>query len=118
MAKAVKHQSDTYLAMLECRNTPVDGLASPAQLLMSQQLRSVLPILPRHLESKVVPQLTFQKNRERQQKQQEKPYNKNPKNLKPLLNGQNVWVKLDENTRWQKAVVLQKHEYTPQSYII
>jgi len=66
MSKAVEHQSDPYLAMLEYRNTPVDGLASPAQLLMSRQLRSVLPVLPRHLNSKVIPPSSFQQARERQ----------------------------------------------------
>ena len=38
MAKGVEQQSDPYLAKLEYQNTPVDGLASPVQLLMSQQL--------------------------------------------------------------------------------
>ena len=43
--------SDPYLAMLNVRNTPVDGLASPAQLLMNRRLRSNLPVTHKQLKA-------------------------------------------------------------------
>uniref|UniRef100_A0A0E9RI96 Uncharacterized protein n=1 Tax=Anguilla anguilla TaxID=7936 RepID=A0A0E9RI96_ANGAN len=39
MDKAHAQRSDPCLSLLEYRNTPVDGLRSPAQLLMSRRLR-------------------------------------------------------------------------------
>ncbi len=41
--KAKEDKRDPYLSLLEYRNTPVDGLKSPAQILMSRRLRSILP---------------------------------------------------------------------------
>lgn len=38
MDKAHAQQADPYLSLLEYRNTPVDGLKSPAQLLMSRRV--------------------------------------------------------------------------------
>ncbi|KAK2714651.1 hypothetical protein QYM36_009021 [Artemia franciscana] len=29
-----------------------------------------------------------------------------------------MWVKLDHNARWQKALILEKYEYAPRSYIL
>ena len=118
MSNAIEHQSDPYLAMLEYRKTPVVGLASPAKLLMSRQLRSISPVLPKHLDSKVIPPSSFQQARERQQKLQSESYKRHSKDLKPLLKDQTVWVKLDPNARWQKALILEKYEYAPQSYIL
>ena len=85
---------------------------------MSRQLRSVLPVLPRDLNSKIIPPSSFQQARERQQKLQTESYNRHSKDLKPLLKDQTVWVKLDHNARWQKALILKKYEYAPWSYIL
>ena len=54
LSKALSSQQDPYLAILENRNIPVDGFASPAQLLMSRSLRSTIPTLPQCFESKVI----------------------------------------------------------------
>ena len=43
LTKAKDSGQDPYLVMLEARNIPVDGLATPVQLLCGQTLRSVLP---------------------------------------------------------------------------
>ena len=44
LTKAKIAGRDPYLAMLEYRTTPVDGFITSAQLLMSRQLRSVIPV--------------------------------------------------------------------------
>ena len=41
MTKGSENGEDPYLGLLEYRNTPVDGLASPSQLLMCRQLRTL-----------------------------------------------------------------------------
>ena len=65
LSKALNSQQDPYLAILENRNTPVDGFASPAQLLMSRSLRSMIPTFPQCFESKVIDAQDFQENCER-----------------------------------------------------
>ncbi|XP_064621114.1 uncharacterized protein K02A2.6-like [Lineus longissimus] len=62
---------DPSIALLNFRNTPLDGVGqSPAQLLMSRRLNSKLPILPNLLKPKVVDnaheKLTDRQNRQKQ----------------------------------------------------
>lgn len=54
LIKAVKSNSDFYLALLNFRNTPRDGLSSPANLLMSRRLRCKLPVASQLLKPKPV----------------------------------------------------------------
>ncbi|KAK2713919.1 hypothetical protein QYM36_009716, partial [Artemia franciscana] len=54
MTKASENNEDPYLGLLKYRNTPVDRLALPSQLLMSCQLKSLLPCTSGHLKKKVV----------------------------------------------------------------
>ena len=56
LKKAKKEVSDPYLAILDYRNTPIDGLdASPAQMLIVQRrTRTTLPTAGRLLKPKVV----------------------------------------------------------------
>ena len=53
------------LAMLKYRNTPVDGLASPVQMLMSRNLRSIVPCTGELLSPKIVHHGEFVQNREK-----------------------------------------------------
>ena len=52
--RAKAEGGNALLSILKYRTTPVDGLASPAQLLMGRQLRSVLPTTSKHLEPKTI----------------------------------------------------------------
>ena len=49
-----KHKAMGKIHTSELRNTAVDNLASPAQLLMNRHLKSILPTNPQQLASKVV----------------------------------------------------------------
>ena len=62
LAKA--ENKDPYLSLLEHCNTPVDNLKSPAQLLMSWRLRSILPATTKHLQPQVVCQQSVRERRE------------------------------------------------------
>ena len=52
--RAKAEGGNDLLSILEYRTTPVDGLASPAQVLRGRQLRSVLPTTSKHLEPKTI----------------------------------------------------------------
>ena len=54
MKKAETEHKHPYLSLLELRSTPVDGLASPAQLSMSRRLRSAIPCSEKHLRPVVI----------------------------------------------------------------
>lgn len=54
MDKAKADGRDPYFSLLEYRNTPVDNFKSPAQLLMSRRLRSILPNTTKQLQPEVV----------------------------------------------------------------
>ena len=45
---------DLYLCLLAYRNTVIDNLALPAQLLMGRRLRSNLPVVSSQLQPEVV----------------------------------------------------------------
>ena len=53
LIKAKADGQDLYLCLLENRNTVMDNLASPAQLLMSRRLRTNLPVATSQLQPKV-----------------------------------------------------------------
>lgn len=59
MIKPSKNDDNPYQGLLEYRNTPVDGLAAPAQLLMSHQLQSILLRTTKHQQKKVVSEKEF-----------------------------------------------------------
>uniref|UniRef100_A0A8C6K5V8 Gypsy retrotransposon integrase-like protein 1 n=1 Tax=Nothobranchius furzeri TaxID=105023 RepID=A0A8C6K5V8_NOTFU len=54
--KAKAERKDHYLFLLEHRNAPVDNLGSPAQLLMSRRLRSILATTTKQLKSRIMRQ--------------------------------------------------------------
>lgn len=49
-AKSDGRRRCSHRRLLEYRTTPIDDLASPAQLLMGRQLHSILPATSRHLQ--------------------------------------------------------------------
>ena len=107
---------DPYLALLDYRNTPIDGV-TPAQALMSRRLRSPLPISERKLNPKPVNRTTFHAARQQQQQQQRKHYDRTAKSLPPLEKGDAVRFKKDPQAAWTRGTVIRKHE-APRSYVI
>ena len=118
MTKATESRTDPYIALLEYRNTPVDGAYTPVQLLMSRKTRSMVPALPSHLQPKIIAKPVFEKAREKAQARQQRAHNKNAKELKELSIGEKVWVKFDENSRWRKGVVEKKLRQQERSYLV
>lgn len=104
MRKAKMAGQDPYLAILDHRNTPTQGLGtSPAQRLLSRRTRTLLPIRDSLLEPKVTNNRSgLIKNQQRQAKY----YNQTAKDMDPLKPGDVVRVQpFVPNTLWRKARV-------------
>lgn len=115
LEKAKADHKDPYLSLLEYRNTPVDNFKTPAQLLMSRRLRSVLPCTHQQLKPKVVSHRDTHHRRVHCQKQQKRYYNRSAKPLSALHTGQNI--RFQENGHWKPAVVVRTAD-TARSYHI
>ena len=108
MSKALEDKLDPYLAILEYQNTPIDdGHHSPAELLMSCQLRSALLVTSSQLEPKIVPNLSFEFNRQKKQGIQKSYHDQTAKSLTALKEGQPVWVKLSDKKEVGKSIANQ-----------
>ena len=115
LKKAKKSNSDQYLALLEFRNTPIDGInMSPSQLLMGRRTRTQLPVnesllKPSHDNKKVQSALT------KKQDTQKENYDRGAKPLPELNPGDPIRVR-NENL-WEPGMVESKAD-TPRSYNI
>ena len=113
--KAKESGTDPYLAMLEYRNCPIDNIGSPAQLLMSRRLNSVLPATSTLLEPKTLNPVIVNKGLIQKQQIQKKYYDRASK-IKPLLKeGDNIRILQDK--KWNPGTVIEKCD-TPRSYIV
>ncbi|XP_011664712.2 uncharacterized protein K02A2.6-like [Strongylocentrotus purpuratus] len=114
--KSDKSRSDTYLALLDHRNTPSQGLdTSPAQRLMNRRTRTLLPTSASLLEPRVI--------REREKMQlriakQAYNYNKSAKDLTPLQEGDTVRMQplVQGQKNWERAIV--KRRLDERSYVV
>ena len=52
--KATQDNQDPYMSLLIHRNTNIDNLASPAQMLMGRRLQTNLPVIPKQLKPQSV----------------------------------------------------------------
>ncbi|XP_046857695.1 uncharacterized protein K02A2.6-like [Xenia sp. Carnegie-2017] len=89
LKKCKANGEDPYLALLDYRNTPIDGV-TPAQALMSRRLRSTIPTSQRKLNPKLINRTTFKAARQQQQERQRKHYDRTAKSLAPLEEGEIV----------------------------
>lgn len=104
LKKARLEQRDPYLSLLEYRNAPFGSLATPAQLLISRRLRSILPTTSNHLRPRAVhPDIAIV----RLEKKQSKTfiYNQGARELKPLASGDEVHIQT-KAVNWKPATVL------------
>ena len=113
LKKAKFDHKDPYLALLDWRNTPTEGLdSSPVQRLMGRRTRTLLPtsaILLKPKLPKPVKELVTKKR-----EKQAHYYNKGAKRLKELKPGDMKPDPKDRKKVWKKATCLQ--ELAPRSY--
>ena len=118
LKKALKSGNDFYLALLDWRNTPTEGLdSSPAQRLLGRRTRTSLPTTtkllqpsaPTNVREKII----------RKKEQQKKYYDRGTKDLPQLKKGDVVRVHplpTDRQGRWFKAKFERKVDI--RSYVV
>ena len=83
MRKAKTSGNDPQMALLDVRNTPMEGYGvSPAQLLMSRRTKTKLPTSENHLKPRVVENIA--EKIQKRQNNQHKYYNEHSKTLVTL----------------------------------
>lgn len=115
--KAKASHGDPYIAMMEYRNTPIDNFATPAQLLMSRNIRTFMPVTDRQLTPKTVNKANFAEVRERAKSEQKKSYDRKALKLplKPLCVGDQV--RIQQSAGWKPAEVVELCD-SPRSYVV
>ena len=96
----LKKSGDHYLALLAYRNTPLQCGYSPAQLLMSRNLRTTLPDIRERKVPMVVDPLVFKEKDNDIKQRQKRNYDSRHKAKElPLLEpGDSVWIPDREST--------------------
>ena len=110
LKETLKTGEDPYLAILNLRNTPQQGIdLSPAQRLMGRRTKNLLPtnanlLRPEHATPEIAEKLKFQ------QTKQQFYYNKTAKPLRPLQEGDIVRAKPYQlnMSSWEKATVTKR----------
>ena len=113
LKKAKADKTDPYLALLDYRNTPLDGLPSPAQLLMGRRTKTRLPTVDKLLMPEKMEGM-----RDRLKANQDKNkhyYDKGSHTLPTLKPGDTVRVR--EGKQWRPAKVIRTTP-EPRSYVV
>ncbi len=115
LTKAYRDGKNPYISIMEYRNTPVDQIGSPAQLLMSRRLRSVIPTMKSLLQPKVINEDLASSKIMLQKTQQKLYYDRRSKELPKISQGEQVRIK--QGKAWNPAVVT-KQANTPRLFIL
>ena len=116
LTKTKKAGSDPFIALLDHRNTPTQGLStSPSQRLMNRRTRTLLPTSANLLQPRIVDDKAKMKKKVDKQAEY---FNKSSKKLQPLEEGDTVRMKplVRGNKTWEKAVVSQRLD--ERSYLV
>ena len=118
LEKCSRDKSDPYLALLNIRSTPRDGVpCSPAQRLMSRRLRSCVPIRETLLKPKSISNMKVKMALVKKRKQQKQSYDKGSKSLPLLPPNAIVRIETDKGYSTQTATVKEKLP-EPRSYLV
>ena len=115
--KCAEEGSDPYKAMLELRNTPMQGVnLSPAQILMQRKTRSDIPTTQKLLRPRIAePHAALQQKVDTQKRQ----YDKHAQPLSQLPIGQAViydrFDSLGRRAVWKRGIIT-GHHHAPRSY--
>lgn len=110
--------TDPYIGLLQYRNTPRYNLNSPAQLLMSRQLRTKLPSKVTNLKPKIVRFAHHTKNKQYNLQRSKYYYDQHAKvspEFKP--NDLVYFKKKHTDINWYKGRIKSKTKF-PRSYIV
>ena len=103
--KCAIDNKDPYLALLDFRNTPTQGIGySPAQRIFGRRTKTLLPVAEHLLKPHHADRIN-EKLHERKERQTQY-YNRGVKELNPLTGGDVVRIRPTENEKaWKKALV-------------
>jgi transposase InsO family protein len=107
MQKSAKDGRDQYLALLEIRNTPVQGHGtSPSQLFLQRRTRTLLPATERMLKTSA--HRNVQQKKANRDNSVKKYYNKTARDLKKLNKGDRVMIYpiQGHGSRWKPGEVV------------
>ena len=113
LRKALEAGTDPYLAILDYRNTPTQGIgSSPAQRLMSRRTKTLLPTTNQLLQPQARKQAEERAKLIERQQKQKWYYDRTAKDLKPLEKGDAVRMKplRPGEKKWRKALVIEKRD--------
>jgi transposase InsO family protein len=117
LQKAAESGRDPYLALLEYRNAPLEGVGhSPAQLLMSRRLKTKLPASATLLKPVAQDTTDIQQRIKDRQNVQKFYYDRHTRPMAPVEPGEAVRVRRDG--RWEPAIIQQQPAGAPRSHNI
>ncbi|UYV70481.1 K02A2.6-like, partial [Cordylochernes scorpioides] len=93
-----EESADPYLALLNLRNTPHNNLPSPAQILMSRKLRSIIPSTTSQFVPSMINNEAIQKQLVDNQVKMKNYYDRHTRPADPLSIKDRVWFRKDK--RW------------------
>jgi hypothetical protein len=105
LEKSRRDGNNVLRGILEYRASPVDNMASPAQLLFGRQIPGLLPTSSTKLQPKVINPTDVRNRRHQMQQNQKAQYDKKSKQLPPLKLGENVYIQ-KENKDWEPATII------------
>ena len=110
----LRKSGDPYLSLLAYRSTPLENGYSPAQLLMSRNLRTTLPTMREQRCPKVVNPLDLEERDDRLKDRQKRNFDQRhrAKDLPELQPGDTVWIP-DQNS---PGTVLEGETPSPRSH--
>ncbi|XP_045445826.1 uncharacterized protein K02A2.6-like [Melitaea cinxia] len=117
LKKCLESNTDPYMALLQYRNTPKANFPSPAQLLMSRNLRMHIPITNKKLKPKIVTFNEYKNNFEKNRARSKIYYDRNKKQLPLLQPGDYITFKKMPNSDWLPGKVIKRLD-CQRSYII
>ena len=117
LKKAKYEKTDPNMALLDLRNTPVEGInLSPAQMLMGRRTKTRLPMSSKLLEP-MYDAADIKRHFQQQQEKSKRYYDRGTTELHPLTQGEPVRVYDEATKQWKPAVVCNRAEQ-PRSYTI
>lgn len=117
LSKSKQDGKDPYIAMLKYRNTPLENLDSPAQLLMNRRLRTTIPTIKNRLKPKCGNLKNTQRKMKQQKMNQKQYYDKSSKPLPELQPNDTIRFQHNPKGKWDQGTVVRNNN-TPNSYVI
>ena len=104
--KAKLSKEDPHLAMLQFRNTLIDG-RSPAHVLMGRTQRTNVPVKQNSLKPRAISHRKFKEIRQEAQGIMKESFDKGTKKMQMLQSGETIRFQVEPSGRWRRGTVKQ-----------